>query len=97
MPRHPDRNPPTATADSTMYNENIPDQLIPDGGASGTPNDEFDGEQDSKETKTIMIELSRTEYDQLTEVKKSNGFTWKGMLIHAKRNLPQDSCDSSSK
>lgn len=37
--------------------------------------------------KTIMVELTPQEYDSLTETKKANGFTWKGMLMHAQRAL----------
>lgn len=80
------RRPQRSIANQTMFDEDSPERPITDGGDSNTPDDA----QDNEEKKTVMIELSRAEYDQLTEIKEANGFTWKGMLIHAKRNLKQD-------
>lgn len=70
-----------------MLDKDSPDRPIPDGGEANTPTDE----QDPEEKKTIMVELSRAEYDRLTRIKEANGFTWKGMLIHAERCLQRES------
>lgn len=56
---------------------------------SRTPDDdESDGSPPAE--KTIMVELTQREYNSLSGTKEANGFTWKGMLMHAQRCLRKE-------
>ncbi len=37
--------------------------------------------------KNINIEVDEEQYESLKETKKRHGLTWKGMLLHAQREL----------
>ena len=49
---------------------------------------------DDNEQKYINIKLPRDQYDQLVETKERNGMTWKGLLLHAQRDLRKNNEDS---
>ena len=63
-------------------------------------NDENDGANDGTtatssdssepKEKTITVPLTLEEYKSLSSTKEGNGFTWKGMLMHAQRKLEED-------
>ena len=40
--------------------------------------------------KNINIEVDEEQYESLKETKKRNGLTWRGMLLHAQRELDSD-------
>jgi hypothetical protein len=39
----------------------------------------------------INFEVNDDQYESLKETKKRHGLTWKGMLLHAQRELDSDS------
>lgn len=39
----------------------------------------------------INVKLSEDQYESLKETKKKYGMTWKGMLLHAQRELESES------
>jgi len=39
----------------------------------------------------INFEVDDDQYDELKETKKRHGLTWKGMMLHAHRELDSDS------
>ncbi|WP_162993968.1 hypothetical protein [Halalkalicoccus subterraneus] len=40
--------------------------------------------------KSILIEVPLEQYEELSETKETNGFTWRGMLLHAQRCLRRE-------
>ncbi|CCQ35940.1 uncharacterized protein Nmlp_1906 [Natronomonas moolapensis 8.8.11] len=40
--------------------------------------------------KNINIEVGEEQYESLKETKKHHGLTWRGMLLHAQRELDSD-------
>ncbi|WP_162994043.1 hypothetical protein [Halalkalicoccus subterraneus] len=56
--------------------------LLPDGGQTDAP--------DEDEMKSILIEVPLEQYEELSETKDTNGFTWRGMLLHAQRCLRRE-------
>ncbi len=51
-------------------------------------------EDGSDEQKYINIKLPRDQYDQLVETKERHGMTWKGLLLHAQRDLRKNNNES---
>lgn len=43
------------------------------------------------DVKNINIEVDEDQYKSLKETKKRHGLTWRGMLLHAQRQLDSDS------
>jgi hypothetical protein len=40
-----------------------------------------------EDVKNINIEVDEEQYESLKETKKRHGLTWRGMLLHAQRQL----------
>lgn len=40
--------------------------------------------------KNINIEVDKEQYESLKETKERHGLTWRGMLLHAQRELDPD-------
>ncbi len=43
--------------------------------------------------KNINIEVDGEQYESLKETKERYGLTWRGMLLHAQRELDSESAD----
>ncbi len=69
----------------SKYQPHIDDEteiLLPDGGQADA--------SDEDEMKSILIEVPLEQYEELSETKETNGFTWRGMLLHAQRCLRRE-------
>jgi hypothetical protein len=77
---------PTLTLDTmkSKYRPRTDDEtiLLPDGGQADA--------SDEDEMKSILIEVPLEQYEELSETKETNGFTWRGMLLHAQRCLRRE-------
>jgi hypothetical protein len=77
---------PTRTLDTMKSKyQSYPDDettVLPDGGQADA--------SDEDEMKSILIEVPLEQYEELSETKEMNGFTWRGMLLHAQRCLRRE-------
>jgi hypothetical protein len=78
---------PTPTLDTMKskyqsHSDDDPKILLPDGGQVDA--------SDEDEMKSILIEVPLEQYEELSETKEMNGFTWRGMLLHAQRCLRRE-------
>ncbi|KYH23873.1 hypothetical protein HAPAU_39520 [Halalkalicoccus paucihalophilus] len=64
------------------HSDDEPKILLPDGGQADA--------SDEDEMKSILIEVPLEQYEELSETKETNGFTWRGMLLHAQRCLRRE-------
>ncbi len=77
---------PILTLDTmkSKYRSHTDDEtrIFPDGGQADA--------SDEDEMKSILIEVPLEQYEELSETKETNGFTWRGMLLHAQRCLRRE-------